>query len=57
MLLRRATVIPRFNWGQMFWCTRFGYNLLLVLRIQTGIRLKSATKRLFSFAWSNQGKD
>ena len=56
MLLRRATVIPRFNWGQMFWCTRFGYNLLLVLRIQAGIRLKPAAKRLFPFAWGNQGK-
>jgi peptidoglycan/xylan/chitin deacetylase (PgdA/CDA1 family) len=45
LLLRRATVVPRFTWGQMFWCTRFGYNLLLILRIQAGLRLKPLLRR------------
>ena len=54
MLLRRATVVPRFTWGQMFWCTRFGYNLLLILRIQAGLRLKPAVKRLFLWAWRGE---
>jgi len=56
MLLRRATVIPKYNWGQMFWCTRWGYNLLLILRIQAGLRLKPVAKRLLPFAWRDQGE-
>jgi len=56
MRLRRATVVPRFNWGQMFWCTRFGYNLLLVLRIQFGIRFKRLVSRLFPSAWRNSAQ-
>jgi peptidoglycan/xylan/chitin deacetylase (PgdA/CDA1 family) len=54
MLLRRATVVPRFTWGQMFWCTRFGYNLLLILRIQAGLQLKPVVKRLFPWVWRDE---
>jgi peptidoglycan/xylan/chitin deacetylase (PgdA/CDA1 family) len=54
MRLRRATVVPRFRWGQMFWCTHFGFNLLLILRIQAGLLFKPAVRRLFPSVWRNQ---
>jgi peptidoglycan/xylan/chitin deacetylase (PgdA/CDA1 family)/glycosyltransferase involved in cell wall biosynthesis len=46
MRLRRAFVLPSFTLGQMFWSTRFGYNLLLTGRIQIGKRLKPILLRM-----------
>ncbi len=40
MQLRRATIVPAYRPGQMFWSTKFGYNLLLNLRIHAGLRLR-----------------
>jgi len=40
MLLRRAMIIPRLTLGQMFWATHFGFNLLMVLRIQMQLRIQ-----------------
>lgn len=44
--LKRATIVPRYTFGQMPWATRFGYNLLLNARIQTGLRLRLALGRM-----------
>ena len=44
MLLKRATIVPRFTWGQMYCSVTFGCNLLLILRIQASLHLKSLLK-------------
>lgn len=45
LLLRRATIVPRFTFGQMFWATHLGCNLLLVLKIQASLFFKRLFKR------------
>ena len=45
-LLRRATIIPAYTFGQMFWSTRFGYNLFLNTRIQARLRLRPILERI-----------
>jgi peptidoglycan/xylan/chitin deacetylase (PgdA/CDA1 family)/GT2 family glycosyltransferase len=53
--LKRATIVPSYTFGQMFWSTHFGYNLLLNARIHARLRLKPILETLgFTFASSDQ---
>jgi peptidoglycan/xylan/chitin deacetylase (PgdA/CDA1 family) len=46
VVLRRATIVPFYTLGQMFWSTHFGYNFLLTARIQLGPHLKPLVRFL-----------
>jgi hypothetical protein len=48
MRLKRAMVVPRFTWGQMYCCVTFGYDPLLILQIQARLRLKPLLKRVLN---------
>ncbi len=45
MHMKRATVVPRFTWCDMRCCTLFGFNLLLIGRIQLGLLARRMLKR------------
>lgn len=46
MHLRRATVVPRYSWCDMRGSVTFGFNLLLIARIQLGILKRRIAKSL-----------